>query len=286
MTPRPKSRRLASCRNSKAAPPAVTRCARTEWNRLVDSIAANQVISLDPATRSLLFRVPAGIERDALPVLTAWRFRRQQVRFIENAVNKWVGSIRDRQDRRVPDLRENPASRGKAGWIRRATWVGLHGVGKLMKIDYKTTKMTVYDPRPKMPVSIRCRRPEEQDRLVQRAARGKMARFDFRTERSRSFRWRTRSRTRGSRLIQPIQTASGGPAILRSYVLYRAVEIRRYECEPQARSHPGLVALRDRLFRCLGAERFPCATAKLIRPCAAFRCRFPSPSAGFFAAKD
>jgi len=25
-------------------------------------------------------------------------------------------------------------------------WVGLHGAGKLMKIDYKTTKMTVYTP--------------------------------------------------------------------------------------------------------------------------------------------
>jgi streptogramin lyase len=25
-------------------------------------------------------------------------------------------------------------------------WVGLHGAGKLMKIDYKTTKMTVYSP--------------------------------------------------------------------------------------------------------------------------------------------
>ena len=41
---------------------------------------------------------------------------------------------------------KNPVAR-KAGMDSADNvWVGLHSAGKLMKIDYKTTKMTVYSP--------------------------------------------------------------------------------------------------------------------------------------------
>jgi len=52
-----------------------------------------------------------------------------------------------------PDLRENPVAR-KAAWILKQRGVGLHGAGKLMKIDYKTVKRQSTIRRLKMPDPI------------------------------------------------------------------------------------------------------------------------------------
>jgi virginiamycin B lyase len=118
----------------------------TVW---LNSIAANQVIRLDPKTKQFtFFDVPSGVKagRTANPYGmaiagdgTIW--------FAENAMNKMgridpiTGKIEE-FDIPVEDSVPRKMGTDAEGNI----WVGLHGAGKLMKIDSKTTKMTVYTP--------------------------------------------------------------------------------------------------------------------------------------------
>ena len=118
----------------------------TVW---LNSIAANQVIRFDPATKEFtVFDVPAGIKRGrtANPYGMAISGD-NKVWFIENAVSQ-MGRI-DPETGKIdefPIFVKNPVARKGGMDSEGNVWVGLHGVGKLMKIDYKTTKMTVYDP--------------------------------------------------------------------------------------------------------------------------------------------
>jgi len=118
----------------------------TVW---LNSIAANQVIRLDPRTRQFtFFDVPAGVKagRTANPYGMAIAGD-GMIWFAENAMNKMgridpvTGKI-DEFDIPVED--SVPRKMGTDG--EGNLWVGLHGAGKLMKIDYKTAKMTVYTP--------------------------------------------------------------------------------------------------------------------------------------------
>jgi virginiamycin B lyase len=118
----------------------------TVW---LNSIAANQVIRLDPATKEFtVYEVPAGIKRGrtASPYGMAISGD-NKIWFIENAVNQMgrldpaTGKIDE-----FPIFVKNPVARKGGMDSEGNVWVGLHGAGKLMKIDYRTTKMIVYDP--------------------------------------------------------------------------------------------------------------------------------------------
>lgn len=118
----------------------------TVW---LNSIAANQIIRLDPRTKQFtFFDVPAGVKagRTANPYGMAIAGD-GMIWFAENAMNKMgridpvTGKI-DEFDIPVEDSVPRKMGTDAEGNI----WVGLHGAGKLMKIDYKTTKMTVYTP--------------------------------------------------------------------------------------------------------------------------------------------
>jgi virginiamycin B lyase len=118
----------------------------TVW---LNSIAANQVIRLDPATKEFtVFDVPSGVAagKTANPYGMAISGD-GYVWFVENAMNK-VGRIDpetgkiDEYNVPVPNSVPRKAGMDSEGNV----WVGLHGAGKLMKIDFKTLKMTVYSP--------------------------------------------------------------------------------------------------------------------------------------------
>src|SRR5262245_28001338 len=115
----------------------------------LNSIAANQVIRLNPATKEFtVFEVPAGIKRGrtASPYGMAISGD-NKVWFIENAVNQ-LGRIDPATGKidEFPIFVKNPVARKGGMDSEGNVWVGLHGAGKLMKIDYKTVRMTVYDP--------------------------------------------------------------------------------------------------------------------------------------------
>lgn len=118
----------------------------TVW---LNSIAANQVIRLDPATKEFtVYDVPAGIKRGrtASPYGMAISGD-NKIWFIENAVSQMgrldpaTGKIDE-----FPIFVKNPVARKGGMDSEGNVWVGLHGAGKLMKIDYKTVKMIIYDP--------------------------------------------------------------------------------------------------------------------------------------------
>jgi virginiamycin B lyase len=156
----------------------------TVW---LNSIAANQVIRLDPATREFtVYDVPAGIKRGrtASPYGMAISGD-NKIWFIENAVSQMgrldpaTGKIDE-----FPIFVKNPVARKGGMDSEGNVWVGLHGAGKLMKIDYKTVKMIVYDPPTEDagPYSVQ---GDPKSPLVWFSEQhvDKMARFDPKTER-------------------------------------------------------------------------------------------------------
>ncbi len=118
----------------------------TVW---LNSIAANQVIRLDPKTKAFtVYDVPAGVKRGRTVNPYGMAFSGDgKVWFIENAISQMgrldpaTGKIDE-----FPIPVKNPVAR-KGGMDSTGNiWVGLHGAGGLMKIDYKTTEMKVYTP--------------------------------------------------------------------------------------------------------------------------------------------
>jgi len=118
----------------------------TVW---LNSIAANQVIRLDPKTEQFtVFDVPAGIKagRTANPYGMSIDGS-GKIWFVENAMNQ-MGRI-DPSTGKIEEFEipvKNAVARKTGMDSEGNVWVGLHGAGKLMKIDYKTLKMTVYSP--------------------------------------------------------------------------------------------------------------------------------------------
>ena len=118
----------------------------TVW---LNSIGSNQIIRLDPKTRQFtVFEAPAGVKngRTASPYGMAIAGD-NKIWVIENAVNQMAridpvsGKIEE-----FPIPVHDPVAR-KGGMDSEGNiWVGLHGAGHLMKINYKTTEMTVYTP--------------------------------------------------------------------------------------------------------------------------------------------
>ena len=118
----------------------------TVW---LNSIAANEVIRLDPRTKKFdVFEVPAGkgSTRGSVPYGMA----------IDGGGFVWSvlqgPNAMTRIDPKTGEFRDFPiplkgAVARKAGSDSEGNiWAGLHGAGKLMKVDYKTFQMTVFDP--------------------------------------------------------------------------------------------------------------------------------------------
>src|SRR5713226_987899 len=155
----------------------------TVW---LNSIAANQVIRLDPVTKQFtVFEVPAGIKagRTANPYGMAISGD-GKIWFIENAMNQ-VGRI-DPVTGKIDEFEipvKNAVARKGGMDSEGNVWVGLHGAGKLMKIDYKTTKMTVYTP-PTEDAGVYSVQGDPKSKLVWFSEQhvDKMARFDPKTE--------------------------------------------------------------------------------------------------------
>jgi streptogramin lyase/cytochrome c5 len=118
----------------------------TVW---LNSIAANQVIRLDPATKQFtFFEVPAGVKRNktANPYGMAVGGDRK-IWIVENAVDQIA-----RLDPATGEFEEFPlpvkdpvARKLGADWDGNL-WVGLHGAGKLLQVDFKTLKMKEFTP--------------------------------------------------------------------------------------------------------------------------------------------
>jgi streptogramin lyase/cytochrome c5 len=118
----------------------------TVW---LNSIAANQVIRLDPATKQFtFFDVPAGIKsnKSANPYGMAVAGD-GKVWIVENAVDQIarIDPATGKFDEFPLPLKDPVARKLGADWDGNL-WVGLHGAGKLLRVDYKTLKMTEFTP--------------------------------------------------------------------------------------------------------------------------------------------
>ncbi len=152
----------------------------------LNSIAANQVIRLDPATKEFtVFEVPAGVKRGRTANPYGMAISGDgKIWFIENAVDQ-LGRLDPATGKidEFPIFVKNPVARKGGMDSAGNVWVGLHGAGKLMKVDYKTTKMTVYDP-PTEDSGVYSVQGDPRSHFVWFSQQhvDKMARFDPKTE--------------------------------------------------------------------------------------------------------
>lgn len=155
----------------------------TVW---LNSIGGNQVIRLDPKTKQFtFFDVPSGVkaEQSASPYGMAIAGD-GMIWFAENAMNK-MGRI-DPVSGKIDEFDipvKNSVPRKMGADAEGNLWVGLHGAGKLMKIDYKTTKMTVYTP-PSEDAGVYLADVDLKQNLIWTSLHhvDKIARFDPKTE--------------------------------------------------------------------------------------------------------
>jgi virginiamycin B lyase len=160
----------------------------TVW---LNSIAANQVIRLDPKTKEFnVFEVPAGVKRGRTANPYGMAISGDgKIWFVENAVNQ-MGRL-DPATGKIDEYEifvKNPVARKSGMDSAGDVWVGLHGAGKLMKIDYKTTKMTVYSP-PTEDSGVYSIQGDPKSQLVWFSEQhvDQMARFDPKTEKFTEF---------------------------------------------------------------------------------------------------
>jgi virginiamycin B lyase len=118
----------------------------TVW---LSNIGSNQIIRLDPKTKKFdVWEVPAGVQagKNATPYGMAVAGD-GKVWFVENTFNQ-LGRI----DPATGKIDEYPipvkgaVTRKMGSDSEGNIWVGLHVPGRLMKVDYKTTQMTIFDP--------------------------------------------------------------------------------------------------------------------------------------------
>ena len=118
----------------------------TVW---LNSIAGNQVIRLDPATKQFTFlEVPAGVKNNktANPYGMAVSGD-NKIWIVENAVDQ-IARIDPATGKfeEFPLPVHDPVARKLGSDWDGNLWVGLHGAGKLLRVDYKTVKMTEFTP--------------------------------------------------------------------------------------------------------------------------------------------
>jgi virginiamycin B lyase len=113
------------------------------------SLAANQIIRLDPKTKQFdVWDVPAGEKagKSANPYGMAISGD-GKVWFVENALSA-LGRIDPATGKfdEYPIPMKDVVARKMGMDSEGNIWAGLHIPGKLMKVDYKTIKMTIFDP--------------------------------------------------------------------------------------------------------------------------------------------
>lgn len=119
----------------------------TVW---LNSIAASEVIRLDPKTRKFdVFEVPAAKAlkpRGAVPYGMAidgdgYVWSVLQGPNAMTRIDPNTGEFRD-----FPIPLKGAVARKAGSDSKGDIWAGLHGAGKLMKVDHKTFQMTIFDP--------------------------------------------------------------------------------------------------------------------------------------------
>jgi virginiamycin B lyase len=113
------------------------------------NIGSNQIIRLDPTTKKIdVWEVPAGVQarKNATPYGMAVAGD-GKVWFVENTFNQ-LGRIDPATGKfdEFPIPVKGAVTRKMGSDSEGNIWVGLHVPGKLMKVDYKTTQMTIFDP--------------------------------------------------------------------------------------------------------------------------------------------
>ena len=149
------------------------------------------MIRLDPKSREFsVFDVPAGVKRGRSASPYGMSISGDgKIWLVENAVNQIA-----RLDPATGKFDEyeifvrNPVARKSGMDSAGDVWVGLHGAGKLMKVDYRTAKQTVYTPPTddSGPYSIQGDPKSPLVWLSQQHV-DQMARFDAKTERFTEF---------------------------------------------------------------------------------------------------
>jgi virginiamycin B lyase len=113
------------------------------------NIGSNQIIRLDPNTKKIdVWEVPAGVQarKNATPYGMAVAGD-GKVWFVENTFNQ-LGRIDPATGKfdEFPIPWKGAVTRKMGSDSEGNIWVGLHVPGKLMKVDYKTAQMTIFDP--------------------------------------------------------------------------------------------------------------------------------------------
>jgi streptogramin lyase/cytochrome c5 len=137
----------------------------TVW---LNSIAANQVIRLDPATKQFtFFEVPAGVKNNktANPYGMAVGGD-SKIWIVENAVDQIarIDPATGTFDEFPLPVKDPVARKLGSDWDGNL-WVGLHGAGKLLRVDYKTLKMTEFAP-PSEDAGVYLADPDMQNHLI------------------------------------------------------------------------------------------------------------------------
>ena len=113
------------------------------------NIGSNQIIRLNPTTKKIdVWEVPAGVQarKNATPYGMAVAGD-GKVWFVENTFNQ-LGRVDPATGKidEFPIPVKGAVTRKMGSDSEGNIWVGLHVPGKLMKVDYKTTQMTLFDP--------------------------------------------------------------------------------------------------------------------------------------------
>jgi streptogramin lyase/cytochrome c5 len=137
----------------------------TVW---LNSIAANQVIRLDPATKQFtFFEVPAGVKRNKTANPYGMAIGGDgNIWIVENAVDQ-IARI-DRASGKFEEFPlsvHDPVARKLGSDWDGNLWVGLHGAGKLLRVDYKTLKMTEFTP-PSEDAGVYLADPDMKNRVM------------------------------------------------------------------------------------------------------------------------
>jgi virginiamycin B lyase len=118
----------------------------TVW---LNSIGANEVIRLDPATKQFtFFEVPAGVKRNrnASPYGMAVGGD-GKIWIVENSVDQIarIDPATGKFDEFPLSVKDPVARKLGSDWDGNL-WVGLHGAGSLLRVDYKTLQMMEFTP--------------------------------------------------------------------------------------------------------------------------------------------
>jgi virginiamycin B lyase len=155
------------------------------------SLEANQIIRLDPKTKEFkVWDVPAGVKagKSANPYGMAIDGA-NNVWWVENAMAQ-VGRLNPETNKidEYPIPEKDVVARKMGMDSEGNIWVGLHIPGKLMKVDYKTLQMTIYQP-PTVDSGVYSVQGDPASKLVWMSQQqaDKIARFDPATQKFTEF---------------------------------------------------------------------------------------------------